>query len=63
MYHSLLLMASNQEVFMDNQGTVKELIDQAKNTRRLVHEVAGAYLGVAPEEVIIMPAPKGGEEG
>lgn len=46
---------------MDEKGTVKELIDQAKNARRLVYEVAAAYIGVPPEEVIIAPTPKGGE--
>lgn len=63
MYHSLLLMASNQEVSMDKKGTIEELIQQATNTRHLVYEVAAAYVGVPPEEVIISPTPKGGDEG
>lgn len=38
---------------MDKQATIKELIDQAKNARRLVYEVAAAYIGVPPEKVAI----------
>lgn len=45
---------------MDKQATIQELIGQAKNSRRLVYEIVAAFLGVEPEEVIIMPAPKGG---
>lgn len=48
---------------MNKQATIEELIQQATNTRNLVHEVAAAYIGVPPEEVIISPKPKGGEEG
>lgn len=38
---------------MTEKNTVKELIDQARNTRKLVYDVASAYLGVPPEKVII----------
>lgn len=44
---------------MNEQGTIKELIDQATNTRHLVYEVVAAYVGVPPEEVVIAPAVKG----
>ena len=45
---------------MDKKGTIEELIQQATNTRHLVYEVAGAYVGVPPEDVIIATAQKGG---
>lgn len=38
---------------MDKQVTIQELIQQATNTRNLVHEVAAAYIGVPPEKVTI----------
>lgn len=38
---------------MTEKNTVKELIDQARNTRKLVYDVASAYLGVPPEKVVI----------
>lgn len=38
---------------MDKQGTIKELIDQATNTRHLVYEVAAAYAGTTPDKVEI----------
>lgn len=38
---------------MDKQATIQELIQQATNTRHLVYEVAGAYVGAPPEKVKI----------
>ena len=38
---------------MDTKATIKELIDQAKSTRHLVHEVAAAYMGTTPDNVVI----------
>lgn len=35
------------------QTTVQELIDQARNTRNMVHEVAAAYVGTTPDKVVI----------
>lgn len=52
------LLGDFKEVFMDKKDSVEELIRQAKNSRRLVYEIVAAYLGVEPEEVIIMPALK-----
>lgn len=45
---------------MDKQATIQELIQQVTNTRHLVYEVAGAYVGAPPEDVIIATAQKGG---
>ena len=42
------------------KATVQDLIDQAKNTSKLVYEVAGAYVGAPPEDIIIATAQKGG---
>lgn len=44
---------------MNKKDSIEELIGQAKNSRRLVYEIVAAFLGVEPEEVIIMPALKG----
>lgn len=38
---------------MDKKGTIEELIQQATNTRHLVYEVAGAYVGAPPDKVVI----------
>lgn len=35
------------------KATIQDLIDQAKNTRHLVYEVAGAYVGAPPDNVVI----------
>lgn len=45
---------------MDKKGTVEELIQQATNTRHLVYEVAGAYLGAPPDKVVIATKENGG---
>lgn len=45
---------------MDKKGTVEELIQQATNTRHLVYEVAGAYVGAPPDKVVIATKEKGG---
>lgn len=56
------LLGDFKEVFMNKKDSIEELIGQAKNSRRLVYEIVAAFLGVEPEEVIIMPAPKGGDK-
>lgn len=45
---------------MDKQATIQELIQQATNTRHLVYEVAGAYLGAPPDKVVIATKENGG---
>ena len=44
---------------MNEKNTVKELIEQAGNTRHLVYEVASAYLGVPLEKVVIAEREEG----
>lgn len=46
---------------MTEKDSIKDLIDQAKNTRKLVYDVASAYLGVPPEKVVIAERDKHGE--
>lgn len=46
---------------MDKKGTIEELIQQATNTRHLVYEVAGAYVGAPPEKVVIIVEKKSDE--
>lgn len=38
---------------MDKNATIQELINQTANTRHLVLAVAAAYLGTAPDNVVI----------
>lgn len=38
---------------MNEKSTIKELLDQIVNSNRWVKEIAAAYLGVNPEDVII----------
>lgn len=45
---------------MDKKGTIEELIQQATNTRHLVYEVAGAYVGAPPDKVVIATKENGG---
>lgn len=45
---------------MDKKGTIEELILQATNTRHLVYEVAGAYVGAPPDKVVISTKENGG---
>lgn len=45
---------------MDKKGTIEELIQQATNTRHLVYEVAGAYVGAPPDKVVISTKKNGG---
>lgn len=42
------------------EATIQDLIDQAKNTRHLVYEVAGAYVGAPPDKVVISTKENGG---
>lgn len=39
---------------MNKKDSIEELIRQAKNSRRLVYEIVAAFLGVEPEEVVII---------
>lgn len=39
---------------MDKQATIQELIDQARNTRNLIHEVAAAYFDTTVDKVKIV---------
>ena len=38
---------------MDKTATIQELINQASNTRHLVLAVAAAYIGTAPDNIVI----------
>ena len=38
---------------MNEKNTIKELLDQVRNSNWWVKEIAAAYLGVDPEDVII----------
>lgn len=38
---------------MNEQNTIKELLDQLHNSRHMVEVIAAAYLGCKPEDVEI----------
>ena len=43
----------NRRFPMNEKNTIKELLDQVRNSNWWVKEIAAAYLGVDPEDVII----------
>lgn len=38
---------------MNKENTIQELLDQIRNSTQWVKIIAGAYLGVSPDQVVI----------